>query len=148
MAVANLRCEPASQAGEAAVSQAQSGRTVIATENAPAAIGPYSQAIQHDNMLFLAGQIGFDPATGLLVEGIEAQTRQVLTNLGAILEAAGFSFGDVVQAQVFLADLNDYSAMNAVYAEFFTDQPPARAAVQVARVPRDALVEIMLTAVR
>ena len=124
-------------------------REVIATDNAPAAIGPYSQAIRYGDMLFLAGQIGIDPSTGKLVEGgVGAETARALDNLGAVLDAAGFSFANVVQAQVFLADLNDYSAMNSVYAEYFTDGPPARAAVQVARVPRDARVEIMLTAAR
>ncbi len=153
VATFNLNCKQANGgagADEATASstQAADGRKVIATDNAPAAIGPYSQAIQHGNMLFLAGQLGIDPATGTLLDGVEAQTRQALTNLGAVLEAAGFEYADVVQAQVFLADLNDYSKMNTVYAEFFTSEPPARAAVQVARVPRDARVEILLTAVK
>lgn len=123
-------------------------REVIATDKAPAAIGPYSQAIRHGNTLYLSGQIGIDPATGQLVEGTEAQTRQVMANLGAVLEAAGFEFGDVVQAQVFLKDLNDYSLVNGIYAEFFTDSPPARMALEVARIPRDARIEVVLTAVR
>lgn len=124
-------------------------RDVIAAEGAPAAIGPYSQAIRVGNTLYCAGQIGLDPATGQLVEGgIEAETRRALDNQKAVLEAAGFTMGDVVQAQVFLADLNDYSAMNEVYATYFTESPPARAAVQVARLPRDARVEIMLTAAK
>ena len=124
-------------------------RRTIATERAPAAIGPYSQAVQVGDVLYLSGQIGLDPATGQLVAGgIEAETRQVLRNLQAVLEAAGFALGDVVQAQVFLADLDDYAAMNRVYGSFFETSPPARAAVEAARLPRDARVEIMLTAAR
>ncbi len=124
-------------------------RQVIATEGAPAAIGPYSQAVRVGPTLYLAGQIGLDPATGQLVEGgIEAETRRTMDNLGAVLEAAGYSFGDVVQAQVFLADLADYGAMNEVYASYFGESAPARAAVQVARLPRDARVEIMMTAAK
>ena len=124
-------------------------REIISTDNAPAAIGPYSQAIRVGNTLYLAGQIAIDPATGEMVAGgIEAQTHGVLKNIEAVLNAAGFSLNDVVQAQVFLADLNDYSAMNEVYASYFQEVKPARAAVQVARLPKDALVEIMVTAVR
>jgi len=123
-------------------------REIIATDRAPAAIGPYSQAVKVGNTLYLSGQIGINPATGQFVEGgIEAQTHQTLKNLGAVLEAAGFSFENVVQAQVFLADLNDYTAMNGVYKTYFGENPPARAAVQVARIPRDALVEILMVAV-
>ena len=124
-------------------------RTVIATDAAPPAVGPYSQAIQVGNMLFLAGQIGLDPDTRTIVEGgIEAQTRQVMSNLDAVLGAAGFTMADVVQAQVFLADLNDYAAMNEIYGSYFASMPPGRAAVQVARLPLDARVEIMMTAVK
>jgi len=124
-------------------------KQVIASEGAPEAIGPYSQAIQAGNTLYLAGQIGLDPTTGQLVEGgIEPETRRVLDNLKAVLETAGYTMGNVVQAQVFLADLNDYAAMNAIYATYFGEAPPARAAVQVARLPRDARVEIMMTAVK
>lgn len=124
-------------------------RRVIATEDAPEAIGPYSQAIQVGNTLYCAGQIGLDPETGELVEGgIESETRQALDNLQAILEEAGFSINEVVQTQVFLADLDEYAAMNEVYASFFETAPPARAAVQAARLPRDARVEIMVTAAR
>lgn len=124
-------------------------RKVIASEGAPPAIGPYSQAIQVGDMLFLAGQVGLDPATRTLVEGgVEAQTRRAMDNLKAILEEAGFTMGDVVQAQVFLADLNDYATMNEVYGSYFATMPPGRAAVQVARLPLDARVEIMMTAVR
>lgn len=124
-------------------------KRVIAAEGAPEAIGPYSQAVQVGSMLYLAGQIGLDPATGDLVDGgIEAETRRAMDNLQAVLEAAGFSMGDVVEAQVFLADLEEYGPMNEVYGSYFESAPPARAAVQVARLPRDARVEIKLTAVR
>jgi len=124
-------------------------REVIATKDAPAAIGPYSQAIRVGNTLYLAGQIAVEPATGNFVTGgIEEQTHQVLTNIQAVLKAAGFTINDVVQSQVFLSDLNDYAAMNAVYAVYFQKSPPARAAVQVTRLPKDALIEIMVTAVR
>ena len=129
--------------------QQVSDRQTIWTDKAPAAIGPYSQGIQIGNRLYLSGQIGTDPATRQMVDGgIEEQTHQALKNLGAVLESAGFSFDDVVQAQVFLADLNDYAAMNAVYKAYFDESFPARAALQVARIPRDALVEIMMVAER
>ncbi len=124
-------------------------KAVISSENAPAAIGPYSQAIRAGNTLYLAGQIAIDPATGKVIEGgVEDQTHRVLKNIQAVLKEAGFTIGNVVQSQVFLSDLNNYGAMNAVYATYFKDHPPARAAVQVARLPLDALVEIMVTAVR
>ena len=124
-------------------------REIITTDRAPAAIGPYSQAVKVGKTLYISGQIGIDPATGQMVEGgIEAQTRQVMENLGAVLEAAGFSFANVVQAQVFLADLNDYGTMNTVYGSYLSEKPPARAAVQVARIPRNALVEIMMVALK
>jgi len=124
-------------------------REVIATKDAPAAIGPYSQAIRVGNTLYLAGQIAVEPATGNLVTGgIEEQTHQVLANIQAVLNAAGFTINDVVQSQVFLSDLNNYAAMNAVYATYFQKSAPARAAVQVARLPKDALIEIMVTAVK
>lgn len=138
---------PETHEPETAASEAV--RRVISAENAPAAVGPYSQAIQAGNMLFLAGQIGLDPATRTIVEGgIEAETRQVMSNLDAVLKAAGFSMSDVVQAQVFLADLNDYAVMNEIYGAYFPTMPPGRAAVQVARLPLDARVEIMMTAVK
>lgn len=136
-------------AASAAGGPGQAGREVISTPGAPGAIGPYSQAIRVGDTLYTSGQIGMDPVTGVLVAGgIEAETRQVLANLKAVFEAAGFSLSDAVQAQVFLADFNDFAAMNAVYAEFFPQAPPARATVQVARLPRDARVEIMLVAQR
>ena len=124
-------------------------RAVIETDGAPAAIGPYSQGVRVGSTLYLAGQIGLDPSTGELVSGgIEAETRRAMQNLEAVLVAAGYSFGDVVQAQVFLADLAEYGQMNEIYASYFGEAAPARAAVQVARLPRDARVEIMMTAAK
>jgi 2-iminobutanoate/2-iminopropanoate deaminase len=123
-------------------------REAVSTPGAPAAIGPYSQAIKAGNLLFLSGQIPLDPNTGNLVEGgIEPQTRQVFRNIAAILEAAGASFDHVVSAGVFLADMNAFGRMNAIYAEYFSAPAPARATVQVARLPKDCLVEIQVTAV-
>jgi 2-iminobutanoate/2-iminopropanoate deaminase len=121
----------------------------ISTPAAPQAIGPYSQAFRAGNTLYLSGQIGLDPTTGKLVEGgIEAETRRALDNLRGVLAAAGFGLGEVVQAQVFLADLKDFEAMNRVYAAYFPKDPPARATVQVAALPRGARIEIALVAVR
>lgn len=129
--------------GNPAGSYGVGGREVIETDQAPAPVGPYSQAIRVDNSVFTAGQVGMDPATGKLAEGdIKAQTRQALENVSAILEAAGASLGSVVKTTVFLADLDDFANMNEVYAEFFPESPPARSAVQVARLPLDALIEI------
>ncbi|MGB7296637.1 MAG: RidA family protein [Candidatus Aminicenantales bacterium] len=120
----------------------------VKTDRAPKAIGPYSQAIIAGGFVFCSGQIAIDPATGeLTTGGIEDQTRRVLKNLGAVLEAAGSSFDQVVKATVFLQDMNDFSLMNQVYAEFFKTPFPARAAVQVARLPRDVKVEIEAIAV-
>lgn len=124
-------------------------KKVIATDQAPKAIGPYSQAILVDGTLYLAGQIALDPSSGKLVEGgIEVQTRRVMQNLNAVLDAAGYRFDNVVQTQVFLSNLNHYKAMNSVYATYFDKRPPARAVVEAARIPRDALVEIMMVAQR
>ena len=124
-------------------------RRVIHTDHAPAAIGPYSQAVQFGDLLFCSGQIPLDPATGELVTGtIEVQTRRVLDNLGAVLKAAGYDFGDVVKVTVFLRDLDHYKAMNAVYEEYFATAKPARAAVQVARLPKDVDIEIECIAAR
>jgi 2-iminobutanoate/2-iminopropanoate deaminase len=115
----------------------------VHTNNAPKAIGPYSQAIRAGNALYTAGQVALDPASGQLVEGgIEAQTRRVLDNLSAVLEAAGGTLANVVKTTVFMQDLGEFAAMNAVYAEYFTAQPPARSTVQVAGLPRGAKVEI------
>ncbi|MCI6226829.1 MAG: RidA family protein [Clostridiales bacterium] len=119
-------------------------KNIIATTNAPAAIGPYSQAIDCGSLLITSGQIPIDPATGNLVEGdITAQTRQSLTNVKAILEAAGLTMDNVAKTTVFLAHMSDFAAMNAVYAEFFTEgNYPARSAVEVGALPKGALVEI------
>ena len=118
-------------------------KQVIHTELAPAAIGPYSQAIQIGDLLFVSGQVPIDPSTGAMVEGdIKAQAQQSLNNLKAILNAAGTNMGAVVKTTVFLADMNDFAAMNEVYAQFFQEPFPARSAVQVARLPKDAKVEI------
>jgi 2-iminobutanoate/2-iminopropanoate deaminase len=118
-------------------------RQAISTPAAPRAIGPYSQAIRAGSLLFLSGQIPFDPKTGELVQGdIATQTHRVLQNLGAILEAAGASFDHVVRTTVYLADMNDFAAMNEVYGTYFSSPAPARATVQAARLPKDARVEI------
>ena len=120
----------------------------IKTDKAPKAIGPYSQAISANGMVFASGQIAIDPATGEILQGgIEGQTRQVLSNLKAVLEAAGSSIDKAVKCTVYLQDMNDYAAMNAVYAESFSSPYPARAAVQVARLPKDVKVEIDVLAV-
>ena len=117
--------------------------TPIHTTNAPAAIGPYSQAVQTGNMLFVSGQIPIDPATGAFAgEDIVTQTHQSLTNIKNILAAAGYCLNDVVKTTVLLADIADFAAMNAVYAEYFTENKPARAAFAVKDLPRGALVEI------
>lgn len=123
-------------------------KRIIATPDAPAAIGPYSQATVANGFVFCSGQIPLDPATGQLVEGdIAAQTRQVLRNLHAVLAAADCRPQDVVRTTVYLVDMNDFTAMNAVYAEMFQEAPPARATVQVSRLPKDARVEIDCVAV-
>jgi 2-iminobutanoate/2-iminopropanoate deaminase len=122
-------------------------REAVSTSTAPAAIGPYSQAIKTANLLFLSGQIPLDPVTGNLVEGgIEAQTRQVFQNIGEILKAAGASFDAVVSATVYVADMNDFAKVNEIYATYFSSPAPARATVQVARLPRDSRVEIQVVA--
>lgn len=123
-------------------------KTIISTHNAPTAAGPYSQAVRTGNLLFLAGQVGLDPATGSLVEGgVQAQTDQVMKNLQAVLEAAGATFANAVKTTVFLADIADFAAMNEVYGRYVTPNPPARSTFQVAALPRGALVEIELVAV-
>ena len=124
-------------------------REIISSPGAPAAIGPYSQAVRVGDRLYLSGQLGLDPATGKLAgEGFEAQARQALENQRAILETAGFSLKDVVQCQVFLTDMNHYPAFNAIYKEYFDKDFPARAVLEVSRIPADGLVEIMMVAVR
>jgi 2-iminobutanoate/2-iminopropanoate deaminase len=123
-------------------------REAIATDRAPQAIGPYSQAVRAGNQIYCSGQIPIDPTTGSIIEGdIGAQTRQVLTNLSNVLKAAGASLDDVVKTTVYLADMNDFAAMNAVYATFFSSLAPARSTMQAARLPRDARVEIDVIAV-
>lgn len=123
------------------------GKQVISTPNAPKAIGPYSQAIRTGNFIFSAGQLGLDPSTMELVAGgVEAQTRQVLTNLKNVLEAAGSSLSHVVKTTVFLTDMANFAAMNAVYAEYFPENPPARSTVAVAGLPKGGLVEIEVIA--
>ena len=123
-------------------------REIIATDQAPGAVGPYSQAVRVGDFVFTAGQIPLDPVTGQMVEGgIEAQARQALTNVSAVLEAAGTSLANVVKTTVFLADMGEFTAMNGVYAEFFPDAPPARSAVQAAALPLGARIEVEAIAV-
>jgi len=117
-------------------------RQAIATSGAPAAIGPYSQAVAIDGLLFCSGQLGLDPATGELVEGVEAQAERSLRNLAAVLDAAGLAWADVVKTTIFLADIADFAAVNAVYGRFMPDPPPARSTVEVAALPKGGLVEI------
>jgi len=121
-------------------------KEIVSTDKAPPTVGPYSQAVIAGELIFTAGQLGIDPKSGEIAEGIEAQTRQVLTNLSAVLEAAGSSLDRVVKATIFLAHMEDFAAMNTVYAEFFPLQPPARSTVEVAQLPRRALVEIEVIA--
>lgn len=118
-------------------------RTVINTDKAPAAIGPYSQAVRAGDLLFCAGQVAIDPGTNEWLGGtIEEQSEQVLKNLGGVLEGAGLSYSDVVKTTVFLSDFNDFVSFNRVYATYFPTLPPARSTVEVSRLPKDALVEI------
>ena len=121
-------------------------RKIITTAAAPAALGPYSQAVRAGGFLFLSGQLGLDPATGALREGVAAQAEQALDNLAAVLKQAGAGFGDVVKTTIFLADMADFQAVNAAYGERFPDRPPARSTVQVAALPRGGLVEIEMVA--
>jgi 2-iminobutanoate/2-iminopropanoate deaminase len=122
-------------------------KTVVATERAPRAIGPYSQAIRVSDFVYLSGQIPLDPSTGDLVTGdIEAETHRVMQNLGAVLEAAGASYASVVKTTIFLVDMADYAAVNKIYGGYFPEAPPARSTVAVAALPRGARVEIEATA--
>ncbi len=121
-------------------------RKVIKTQHAPAAIGPYSQAIHAGNLIFLSGQLGLDPQTGKLQEGVEAQARQALANIQALLAAAGSDIAHIVKATVFLADLGDFAKVNAIYSELFQVDPPARSTIQVAALPLGGLVEIEVIA--
>jgi len=122
-------------------------KKAIITKNAPGALGPYSQGIKSGSLVFVSGQVPIVPEDGSIPEGIKAQTRQSLANVRAIVAASGCSMDDVVEVSVFLKDMNDFSAMNAVYATFFNEPYPVRAAVEVARLPKDVLVEIKVTAV-
>ena len=123
-------------------------KTVVSSDRAPQAIGPYSQAIKANGFLFISGQIPLDPVTGQIVYGgIENQTHQVLANLRAILERESLTFANVVKTSVFLKDMDDFALMNNVYSQYFIEEPPARACVQVAKLPRDVSVEIELIAV-
>ncbi len=132
-----------------ACSQPPITREVISSPDAPKAIGPYSQAIRVGNTLYLAGQLGLDPETGNFAEGgIEAQSRQALENLKAVLTSAGYTFENVVQCQVFVTDMNNYPVFNGIYAEYFEKDFPARAVVEASRLPKDGLVEIMMVAVK
>lgn len=115
---------------------------VISTDKAPAAIGPYSQAIEANGMVFASGQIPVNPATGEIPEGVEAQAKQAFSNLKALLEAAGTSIENVVKTTVFIKNMNDFGAINQIYAEYFTGTYPARSCVEVARLPKDVLLEI------
>src|SRR5262245_38414609 len=119
-------------------------KTIVRTQLGPAAIGPYSQAVQVGNLLFLSGQVALDPSSGKLIDAkdIESQTRRTLMNIQGVLGAAGASLENVVRTTVYLKDMNDFASMNAVYAEFFTAVQPARSTVEVSRLPRDAAVEI------
>lgn len=123
-------------------------KSIIATESAPKAIGPYSQATQHNGVVYLSGQIPLDPATMQIVEGdITVQTERVMENLKAVLEAAGSSFGQVLKTTVYLKDMGEFAKMNEVYGRYFKENPPARATVEVARLPRDVRVEIECVAI-
>jgi 2-iminobutanoate/2-iminopropanoate deaminase len=121
-------------------------REAIATQGAPAAVGPYSQAIKACGLVFASGQLGLDPATGKLQEGLEAQTRQALMNLAAVLDAAGASMSDVVKTTIFLVDIGQFATVNSIYGTAFPSPPPARSTVQVAALPLGGLVEIEVIA--
>ena len=121
-------------------------RQIIRTDKAPAAVGPYSQAVRVGNLVYTAGQLGIDPATGKLHSDLEAQTRQVMTNLQAILEAAGTGLDNVIKTTIFLTNMDDFAQVNAIYGSFFPDAPPARSTVAVAALPLGALVEIEVVA--
>lgn len=122
-------------------------KQIVCTDKAPSAIGPYSQAVQKGPIVFTSGQLPIDLSTGGFPEGIEAQTRQSLVNCKAVLEAAGLTMGDVIKTTVFLSDMNHFNAMNSIYSQFFEGGYPARSAFEVARLPKDALVEIECIAV-
>lgn len=120
----------------------------VRTDEAPAAIGPYTQAIETDDLVYSSGQIGLDPDTGALADGIEAQTHRVMQNLQGVLAAAGLDFGDVVKATIFLADMEDFATVNRIYAGYLDEPYPARSTVAVARLPKDARIEVDVIAKR
>ena len=119
---------------------------VIKTTNAPGAVGPYSQAIEIDNLVFASGQIALDPATGEMAEGIEAQAHQALKNVKGLLDSQGLSFSNVVKTTVFLDNMDDFTTVNGIYAEYFVEPYPARSAVEVAKLPKGALIEVEVIA--
>jgi 2-iminobutanoate/2-iminopropanoate deaminase len=124
-------------------------KKIIATEKAPKAIGPYSQAVEANGMLFISGQIPIDPSTGKVIEGgITEQTEQVMKNIGAILKEAGYNFRDVIKSTCLLSDMDNFSAMNAVYGKYYAENPPARAAYSVVKLPLESLIEIETIAVK
>lgn len=123
-------------------------KKVIYTENAPKAIGPYSQAIETNGTLYISGQIPINPATGQMPEGIKEQTKQVMENIGSILKAAGYSYSNVVKSTCLLSDMNNFQAMNEIYGEYYRENPPARAAYGVVKLPLGALIEIETIAVK
>lgn len=123
-------------------------KSLISTDKAAPAVGPYSQGTHTEQLVFASGQLPIDPKTGNIPDGIEQQTRQSLANLAAVLEAGGASFASVMKTTVFLKNMNDFAAMNAIYAELFMDAPPARSTIEVARLPKDALVEVEAIALR
>ena len=124
-------------------------KNVISTEKAPGAIGPYSQAIEIDNLIYTSGQLGIDPATGNFAEGVQGQTAQALENVKAILETKGLTLDDIIKTTVFIKDMNDFGKINEVYAKYICgDILPARSCVEVARLPKDALIEIEAIAVK
>lgn len=123
-------------------------KKVINANNAPAAVGPYVHAVMAGDFLYTSGQLGIDPATGEIPMGVEAQAHMSLKNLGAILNEAGLTYSDVVKTTVFLDDMNDFATINAIYAEYFTDETPARSCVEVAKLPKGGLIEIEAIAVK
>ena len=131
-----------------ACNQPETKKEIVSTDLAPAAIGPFSQAVKVGNTIFLSGQLGIDPASGKLVEGFEGQVRQALENAKVILEEGGFTLEQVVQCQVFVNDMDNYQFFNGIYQEYFKKDFPARALLEVSRIPADGLVEIMMVAVK
>lgn len=123
-------------------------KDVVVTDKAPGAIGPYSQGIKLDNLYFMSGQIPLDPATGMMPEGIEAQTHQTLKNVGALLESQGMTFANVVKVTVFMENIEDFAQVNEIYAQYFIKPYPARSAVGIAKLPKGALIEIEVIAAK